>query len=213
MRHPHFHTIRDGTRVCRVPRLVAHLGTTPQPDAFPSYAWDFPRRDPQLTTRASGQPPRSAGQNPRREFSAPRARGQVRALPLAVARPTAKGRRPATGAWSPRRRCATRSGVGEIRGHLGIGPGGDRRSWRNLACGSGGGGGRQAAGAALLARRALLRGPRLLLLGSPPSGGRTGGRRQPAHSNALGSWLEVRRRALHVGGTAPRVASLESGPS
>jgi hypothetical protein len=152
-----------------------HFGTTPQPDAFPSYAWDFPGRDPQLTTGASGQPPRPAGQNPRREFSAARARRRVRALRLAVARRRLNG--------GGRRRLSTRSGVSEIEAYLGIGSGRDRRSWRILASRSGGGGGRQAAGAALLARRARERGPRLFSLGSPPSRGAAGGRRLPSHSN------------------------------
>jgi hypothetical protein len=50
-------------RLARSNRLLSNqiaknsFGTTPQPDAFPSYAWDFPRRDPHLTTGASGRAP------------------------------------------------------------------------------------------------------------------------------------------------------------
>jgi len=45
-----------------------------------------------------------------------------------------------------------------------------------------------AAGAALFARRARSAGRAFFFRGSPPSGGQTGGRRQPAHSNAYRSY-------------------------
>jgi len=61
-------------------------GTTAHPDACASYARDFPRRDPELTTGASGHLPRFASRKPRREFQAAQGHGRAGVLPLDAAR-------------------------------------------------------------------------------------------------------------------------------
>jgi hypothetical protein len=186
-------------------RSAMTFETTPQPDALPSYAWDFPSRDPHLTTGASGRGPRSAGQNPRREFSPAEELLEARVLPLAVAPRAAKQKTPA--AAFDAIACRTDPGGTEDRaGSRSLLLAHPRKPFGRRRRPSG------RRSRPLRVARAE-RGPRLLLSGEPPFRGADGRPAPAAAEQCAPFMLEVRRRALSVGGTAPRVASVQPGRS